>query len=113
MNKITWIGLTVSIRRIVTSINSVHVEWCLSKEIIMAGGPQGLETPGSPQQTPQSPTIQGSPIQLILDNLASLFQSKFPILSKGHLVKGVKDVNDWLGFNSGIYHRVSLEACKD
>ena len=82
MNKITWTGLTVSIRRIATSINSVHVEWCLSKEIIMAGGPQGLETPGSLQQTPQSPTIQGSPIQLILDNLASLFQSKFPILSK-------------------------------
>ena len=74
--------VTVSIRRIATSINSVHVEWCLSKEIIMAGGPQGLETPGSPQQTPQSPTIQGSPIQLIRDNLASLFQSKFPILSE-------------------------------
>ena len=76
-DKLTWTGLIVSIRRIVTSINSVHVEWCLSKEIIMAGGPQGLETPGSPQQTPQSPIIQGSPIQLILDNLASLFQSKF------------------------------------
>ena len=73
----TWTCLTVSIRRIATSINSVHVEWCLSKEIIMVGGPQGPETPGSPQQTLQSPTIQGLPIQRIPDNLASLFQSKF------------------------------------